>query len=291
MAYREHDMKKKLSPVIRQNLRHLKSILKIKPMFLVALFFTSGLGILYNPNAVYAGIENDLYLFAQSFTWKEFLGNATLLEESGPLYGFGCSGKLGGDISQPFAFHYKVEGFMGYIDYDGQTQTGTPLTSDTRYLGFKTELGGGWNIFAGESGFSFEPFAGLGYRWWLRDITDSSSGIGYGYEEIWRSYYGRLGIRGEKESSGQFKIFMEAAAIIPFYNENVVNLEDFGLGTVTVEPGNVISLWAEAGLKFKKFRFSVFYEGLRFSESDIQEGFYQPKSEADIYGVNMGFTF
>jgi len=266
---------------------------KIRYMFLAVLFFIGVSGIFYNPQPVYAGIEKNLYFVAESFTWKEFLGNETLLKESGPLYGFGFSGKVGGDISQPLAFHYKVEGFIGYINYDGQTQTGIPITSDTRYFGFKTELGGGWNIFAGESGFSFEPFAGLGHRWWLRDITDSSSGIGSGYEEVWRSYYGRLGIRGEKESSDRFKIFIEAAVIIPFYTENRVYLNDFSLEDVKVEPGNETSFWAEAGLKFKKFRLSVFYEGLRFSESDKVGPFriFQPESEADIFGANIGFTF
>jgi len=286
-------MKKKLSPVIRQNLRHFKSILKMNTMFLAALFFISGSCIFCNPHTVYAANENNLYFVVESFTWKEFLGNETLLKESGPLYGFGFSGKVGGNISQPLAFHYKVEGFIGYINYDGQTQTGIPITSDTRYFGFKTELGGGWNIFAGESGFSFEPFAGLGHRWWLRDITDSSNGIGSGYEEVWRSYYSRVGIRGEKESSDRFKIFIEAAAIIPFYTENRVYLNDFSFEDVKVEPGNEMSFWAETGLKFKKFRLSLFYEGLRFSESDKVGSLrlFQPKSEADIYGANVCFTF
>ncbi|MFO7559481.1 MAG: hypothetical protein R6X10_11680 [Desulfobacterales bacterium] len=285
-------MKKQPCSAVHQNPGYPKSILKTVVILLVSLFFISGLGMLFVPQPA-SGNEKNLYVLAESFTWKEFSGNETLLKESGPRYGIGFSGNVGGNPSQPFAFHYKVEGYFGYIEYDGQTQDGTPVTTDTRYLGLKTELGLGWKIFIGESGFSFEPLAGLGYRWWLRDITDAGSGVGLGYEEMWRSYYGRLGLRGEKSISDQFKMFMEAAAIIPFYNQNMVNLGWFGLGKITVEPGNENSFCAEAGFKFKKLRFSVFYEGLRFSESD-KEGlfqFYQPESEADSYGVTIGLAF
>ncbi len=282
-----------LAAAVRLNPAYLKPILKTNILFLAVLCFIFCFDIFFNLHTAFADTENNLYFTAKSFTWKEFLSNETLLKESGPLYGFGFSGKVGGSISRPIAFHYKIEGFTGYIDYDGQTQERIPITTDTRYIGLKTEIGGGWKIFAGQSGFSFEPIAGFGYRWWLRDITDSSSGIGSGYEEMWRSYYGRLGIRGEKISSDEFKIFIEAAAIIPLYNENKVYLSDFGLGTVTVEPGNKNSLWVEVGMKSKKLSVSVFYEGLRFSESDNvgHFQFFQPESEADIYGVNIGFTF
>lgn len=292
MDKRKQDMNKQPRSVVQQNPGCQKSILETPVILLVLLFFISGLGMLFVPQPA-SGNENNLYLLAESFTWKEFSGNETLLEESGPRYGLGFSGNVGRKESQPHAFHYKVEGYFGYIDYDGQTQEGTPVTTDTRYFGMKTELGLGSKIYIGESGFSFEHIASLGYRWWLRDITDASSGVGLGYEEFWQSYYGRLGLRGEKSFSEQFKMFMEAAVIAPFYNQNTVDLGDFGLGTITVEPGNETSFCAEAGFRFKKLRFSIFYEGLRFSESD-KEGvlqFYQPESEADSYGVTIGLTF
>jgi hypothetical protein len=292
MGERKQDMKKQTGASVWLNRKNLKSTLGTTVIYLVSLFVISGLGILCIPQPA-SGTENNLYLMAENFTWKEFSGDETLLEESGPICGLGFSGNVGGKPAQPFAFHYKAEGYFGYIDYDGRTQEGDPVKTDTRYLGLKTELGLGYKIFIGESGFSFEPLGGFGYRWWMRDITDSSRGVGLGYEEFWQSYYGRLGLRGEKSFSEQFNIFIEAAAIIPFYNQNTVDLSEFDLGTITVEPGNETSFCAEAGFIFKKLRLSVFYEGLRFSESD-KEGllrFYQPKSEADSYGATIGLAF
>jgi len=284
-------MKRSVCAVIQENPKNQKSILNATVVFL-GLICICGSGMLCFPHAA-SGTENSIYVSAESFTWKEFSDTQKLLEESGPLCGLEFSGNVGGNPSRPLAFHYKGKVFLGYIDYDGQTQDGTPMTTDTRYLGVKTEGGIGWKIFLGESGFSLEPLAGLGYRWWIRDITDSSSGGGYGYEEIWSSYYGRMGVRGAKRFSGPFEMFVEAAVIAPFYNQNIVDLSEFGFGTVTVEPGNETSNWAEAGFTFKKLRFSVFYEGLRFSESE-KEGlyrFYQPESEADSYGATIGLTF
>lgn len=259
-------------------------VLMVIPVFLMLLFL---------PAVTMAAFEYDLYFIAESFTWKEFLDGSRLLKESGPLYGLAFTAKGGGDISKPLTFRFKGEGFLGTVDYDGQTQAGTPVTTDTDYIGFKTELDGGWKFFVGENGSSFEPFIGLGGRWWKRDIQSTSSAIGV--EENWSSYYGRLGIRGENVNSKNLNLFLELAAILPFKNENEVDLSTFGLGQVTVEPGNETSFCAEVGIKFRKLRVSVFYESLRFSESDPEhEGPFliiQPESKADIYGANMGVAF
>jgi hypothetical protein len=246
--------------------------------------------LLFLSNATIAASEYDFYFLVESFTWEEFSGSSRLLEESGPLYGIGFTAK-DDEIYEPLTLKFKGEGFFGSVDYDGQTQGGTPVTTDTDYVGFKAEIDGGWKFPIGEAGSSFEPFAGLGGRWWKRDIQSTSSAIGL--EEDWSSYYGRLGIRGENISPNQLIIFIEVAAILPFKNENEVDFSSIGIGQVTVEPENETSLWAEAGIKFKKLRVSVFYEGLRFAESDKVGPFlvFQPESKADIYGANIGYVF
>lgn len=262
-------------------------------IFFILMTITIFLVLLFLPNVTIAALKNDLYFIVESFTWEESLDGETLLEESGLLYGLAFTAKGGGDIYMPLTFKFKGEGFLGTVDYDGQTQEGTPLTTDTDYVGFKAEIDGGWKLFVGENGSSFEPFMGLGGKWWNRDIQ--STGSAFGIEENWSSYYGRLGIRGENVNSNQLKLFIELAAILPFKNENEVDLSSFGIGQVTVEPGNETSFWAEAGIKFRQLRLSIFYEGLRFSESD-PEGLgpfliFQPESEADIYGANIGVAF
>jgi hypothetical protein len=60
---------------------------------------------------------------------------------------------------------------------------------------------------------------------------------------------------------------------------------------VTVKPGGRWSAFAELGAQYKWFRPSVFYEGFRYSDSPPSKGLFQPKSDSDIIGVNLGFAF
>jgi hypothetical protein len=86
---------------------------------------------------------------------------------------------------------------------------------------------------------------------------------------------------------------------LPISNKETA--EDVGcfLGScqdVDLEPGKETSYYAEAGVKYMMFKAVIFYEGLRFSESDAEPiggGFavLQPESEADIYGINLGWSF
>lgn len=262
---------------------------KIKHSFIAAIVFVFGLGLFSEP-AIAAATETDIYLKIESFTWKEYDSGSQLLKESGPIYGLGVSAKS--DIAKSLTLKAKGELFGGSIDYDGQTQAGTPVKTDTDYFGFKGEVDGGWKIIEKEES-SFEPFVGLGVRRWTRDIQSTGSVIGY--EETWTSIYARLGIRGDHTYPNKLKVFAEAAVKLPIDNENEIDWSSFGVGDVTVEPGNKASFFAEAGLKWKKFKSSIFYEGMRFSKSDIVTvsgiSIYQPESEADIFGANVGMSF
>ena len=228
----------------------------------------------------------DVYLKVESFTWKEFNDNGTqLLKESGPIYGIGFSGKS--DTAKALTFKSKGEIFGGSIDYDGQTQAGDPVKTDTNYFGMKVEGDLGWKFMAAEKS-SLEPFAGLGWRWWRRDIQSTDTAIGV--EELWSSIYARLGIRGDLAFSDKMKAFAEGGVKLPIYNQNKVDIY-----AVTLEPGNEASIFAEAGLRWAMLKVSVFYEGMRFSKSDPVSGsgviVWQPESRADIYGVNVGVAF
>jgi hypothetical protein len=246
--------------------------------------------VLFSTPAI-ATNEFDVYLKAESFTWKEFNDSgARLLKESGPIYGVGLSVKSD-DIYKLLTLKAKGELFGGSVDYDGQTQAGTPVKTDTDYLGFKIETDGGWKFILKEKS-SLEPFAGLGFRWWIRDLKSTSSAIGY--EEKWWSFYARLGIHGDHIFSNQLKAFVNAGVKLPIHNENKADLRVIGLSTVTLEPGKEASVFAELGLKWKMLKASVFYEDMRFSKSDIvrigSAQVWQPESKADIFGLNVGLA-
>jgi len=232
----------------------------------------------------------DIYAQVQSFTWKEFAKGSRLLKESGPIYG------VGGSVIFPirqFALKARGEIFGGSVDYEGETWGGEPVQTDSNYFGFKLEGDFGW-VFHVTEGSSLEPFAGLGYRWWLRDLESTHEATGY--LENWSSLYLRLGGRGDYSFWKSLNAFAEASLKFPIYNENTAYLGDVGLEDVTLNPGRRPWFFAEAGIKYALFRMSVFYEGMRFSRSrvvaiDDEWGVYQPKSTADIFGVNLGVSF
>lgn len=267
----------------------MKSKNEIKYSFIAMIFIVFALGF-FCESAVAVTNETDIYFKIESFTWKEYEdGGSQLLKESGPIYGLGASTKL--DIIKSLTLKFKSELFGESIEYDGQTWAGTPVKTYTDYFGFKVE-GDIGRIFMMTEKSSLEPFAGLGYRWWLRDIQNSSNSIGY--EETWWSSYARLGIRSNHIFSDQLNAFAEAGVKFPMNTENEADLSVLGFSTVTLEPGNETSFFAEAGLKREKLKFSIFYEGMRFSKSSLDNNynaFYQPESKADIFGVNIGIVF
>ncbi|MFP3980387.1 MAG: hypothetical protein ACLFUY_03255 [Desulfobacterales bacterium] len=245
----------------------------------------------------FAAAQFEAYGKIEHFTWNEYVSGEELLEESGPIYGAGGSVRL--PITQIVSAKFRGELFGGRVDYDGQTTPGEyPLSSDTDYAGIKLEADVGVDLVAGEKS-ELGPFAGFGARVWQRDIQgnffwnpdDQKTEYARGVTERWRNYYARAGINGAHAFSSRLEAFVTAGVKIPIYTENEAELTDSVF--ISLEPGNRLSGFAEAGLEIGMVKVSIFYEGLRFSESDrLAFGdYYQPKSEADIFGINAGVTF
>jgi hypothetical protein len=246
------------------------------------------------------GLE-ELYVYPsiQYFTWKEFHGGSRLLRETGPLYGAGAAATLENpvlDENNYLTLNARVELFGNVVDYDGQTQAPNPLPVKTEvtYFGTKGEIGVGWRHAFGP--FYLEPFGGTGIRWWHRDIhgtmTADANGNAVsvqGYVEEWLSGYARAGLRSGYIVSKNFRVFAEAGAKYPFYTENRADYPD--AGSVTVKPRGELSAFAELGALYKWFRPCIFYEGFRYSKSPIVNGLFQPDSEGDIIGVQLGVSF
>ncbi|MCF8035494.1 MAG: hypothetical protein K9K62_01350 [Desulfobacteraceae bacterium] len=271
----------------------------------IAAFFAVVFSLIAMPLAAFgsdtgfAAAEFEAYGKIEHFTWNEYVNGEQLLEESGPIYGAGGSVRL--PITQIVTAKFRGELFGGKIDYDGQTILGNyPLTSDTDYAGVKLEADVGMDLVPGEKS-EIGPFGGFGARLWQRDIQGNTfwnpdsqtTEYARGAAERWRNYYARAGINGAHAFSRRLEVFVTAGVKIPIYTENEAELTDSVF--ITLEPGNRVSGFAETGLEIGMVKLSIFYEGLRFSESDrVAFGnsyYYQPKSEADIFGINAGVTF
>jgi hypothetical protein len=245
------------------------------------------------------------YPALQYFTWEESLGGRRLVHEQGVLYSAGAAVAV--DLLQTAAGALTLRGkgelFGGMVDYDGQTQRGLPVNTDVSYVGTRAEGALGWAVPLARS--RLEPFAGLGYRWWLRDIhdattTDPSRSEALGYMEHWESAYTKLGMAVSHRLGREWRLFAEAGGKYPFYNANTIHLEiETAPHTVVVNP--VVkptprwSAFAELGARYRRFRLAFFYEGYRVGQSPVRHigplGLFQPQSKEDLVGVSLAWCF
>ena len=233
------------------------------------------------------------YFSAQYFTWEEYSEGRRLLKESGPLF---SAGVLAGFTTRSsWTLRGKGEFFGGQVGYDGETQGPTviPVQTDVTYLGTRQELDLGYRVHSGA--LRIESFGGVGARWWLRALQDTST-AGQpvsGYSEWWRTAYGRLGARARYFQPSGLTCFAEGGAKYPFYNANSISFASSGVSTF--HPGGKWSGFAESGVSWRRLKATLYYEGFRFSRSSNvsvgNEQFFQPESSADIFGLSLGWAF
>ncbi len=247
--------------------------------------------------------EKNVYLAVENFGWKEFDDdNSRIVKESGTLVGVGFM------YQKEFANHVTLrpaaEVFGGPVDYDGtacdiNTRVCQPATTTVDYFGLKLQGDVGRRFDSERGRYRYiEPFGGLGMRIWDRNINNGTAADGSataGYLERWITLHARLGVRGGIDISDRTNLFAEAGLKLPLYNENTAYQNIVGRD-VTVKPGKQVSVFAEAGMKISRFKASLFYDGLRFSRSDVVDvggglGFLQPRSTNDIYGLKLGAVF
>ena len=237
------------------------------------------------------------------FHWQESVEGQQILTEQGPLYG--VDGTIALDLLKTeqagaLTLKAKVGVFGGLVYYDGQTQAphNLPVKTDVIYIGSKEEIALGWAIPLGDS--YLEPFAGFGYRWWMRDLQDSTTRNGTsvvkvsGSTEVWESAYTKLGAVLSLPLTKDWRIFVEGGGKYPFYNRNSSDVA--GYGDLTVSPEPRWSAFAELGARSKTLRPALFYEGYRTGQSPIVRissttGVYQPKSDEDVVGVSFSYCF
>jgi hypothetical protein len=251
-----------------------------------------------------------------AYRWVEDLESIEV-KESGPVFQFGgyVSGfpYLSGSPSESAAamtLRGDLRVLVGQVDYDGFNQdlgTGalTPTTTDTTYLGITPEASIGLRQGV-ESGY-LEPFIGLGYRWWWRDIGGDT-----GYPEYYNLIYSRLGLRIEHGLSGNLKLHSTFSVDPVLWARETIDLTesaffDSGGALVqgqrfTVENGLRPGWTIEVGLRQAKVDLTGYWQAVRLDESNsvtcydsvdptARRSCFQPESHQDIFGLRVGLAF
>ncbi len=236
----------------------------------------------------------------QDYKWSEYLENGSkLLEETGFFYtlafDFESLGKYAG-WRKYVGWRSGVNLFLGQVDYDGQTWSKLPVKTDVLYIGTKMYLDA-VPTYRFDFGLRVKGFAGIGGRWWLRDLDDTKTGAGdsvKGSKEWWWCVYGRLGTGADYSILRDLDIFTEVGVKIPITARNNANLYVKGASRARLEPEQDISAFGDIGIRWKELAVKFSYDSLRFDRSDkVTAGtleLYQPKSKADIYSLEVSWS-
>lgn len=276
-------------------------------------------GVVVSASALPAwAIEYRLQGDVAAYRWVEDLGQ-TEVKESGPVFQLGgyVSGfpYISGSPSESTAvmtLRGDLRLLVGRVEFETFNQdlvTGAlaPLTTHSTYLGTTQE--GTIGLHQGvESGY-LEPFIGLGYRWWLRDIGGDT-----GYREYYRLLYGRVGLRTE-HGLGKTTKFRTVFSVDPLlwaretidFSDSAFNDPTFGGVLVvgqrfTVENGLRPGWTIEMGFRQAHIDVTGYWQAVRLGESDLVVGydsaipaarrfFRQPESHQDILGLRVGVEF
>lgn len=235
----------------------------------------------------------EVYVQLHQFNWVERdQDDQKLLEESGPLLGFGLSAAR--PVGPALTWLNRGEGFLGEVDYDGANLLLEPVRTTTAYYGLKGETELRWTL-AAPGAWNSGPLGGLSTRAWLRQL-DHSERNSNGYDEAWWLVYGRAGWFAEYAAAADTRWFAEGALRLPVYNYAKYSLtgadED---RQVAVEPGRELSYEAAAGLRKAGWTVALTYEDFSFGRSDPEAlppfEIFQPASEGRVLSLRVGLLF
>jgi hypothetical protein len=228
------------------------------------------------------------------FSWREYDGSDKLLEETGLRHFVGLDAASVPASNWVYGLRSRV--YLGRVAYDGQTQSGTPHTTDTDYLGWTAELDfthrftstvaapGSWGL-----------TLSVGYDSWLRSLRDNA-GVS-GYDERYDVGFGRLGA----VYSGGNGWSVQGGVKLPFYTSESVGLTRIGFDSdPTLKPKPDYSLYATVSYRLNsRWDIGGYYDSYRFRASDSAlvtgdgslYSVYQPKSQQDTVGFYLNFRF
>lgn len=240
--------------------------------------------------------EIDIAGGVEYFQWEEFSDTGgKYLDETGPRYFVQVVGT--NRLDREWSIDFGGRFYSGTVDYDGGTTSGVPLTTDTDYNGFRTELGFTRQVAAGGSpgGGNWHIRFALGLEQWRRSLQDTALSNGTpvsGYVERYASRYAKVGASYHRE--GRWSLGIGAKA--PFYTSEEISDYPGVAGTLTLEPEGQLSLYADVDMAISEaWRVALGYDSYRFAQSDkVRVGsnlFWQPESTQDTLSIALHYRF
>jgi len=230
----------------------------------------------------------------RSFTWGEYNSDLTQnLEETGLLYSGGITSKI--KFTRRLDLYLKFGGdyYSGLIDYDGflMNPDGTtePYKTKTKYGGMKAFLNVGYDVYAADQ-FIIGPECGVQYERWVRDI---GNGDPHGYDEVYDLLLVDFGCNFMYQFSRTANIYLSALGEYPLLTAESIDLAARGQGgpaDIKLKPLPNIGMNVELGATTYGIFLSFYLDYRLFSRSAFDKGYFQPRSDRTIVGMNLGYT-
>ena len=239
-----------------------------------------------------------VYLEAHYYTWREFAQDgAQLLRESGPRPALGI--RLD-NFSRPdggWLLGLAASAYGATVDYAGQTLSGTPFDTRTRYSGNTVEATVGYRVADRRLRHRLDLVAALGLDRWARDIQSGTTAGGVpvsGYREDYEVRYGRLGVgaalRGDGwqgRAQGGVKAVFDVTEDVPAFQ---VRLAPEGRSStyffLELGPADGDSL---------RWSITLFYDSFLLDDSPVESStignVYQPRSRMELWGTRFTYFF
>lgn len=242
------------------------------------------------PAATLQATEIEISAGAEYLRWEEVRdGGGTLREESGLRQFVGIVGTNRIDPVWSVDFGGRVQ--SATVDYDGESQQGSEVSSQSDHRGYYLELGLQRLLSPMQSRQSKRwllRFA-LGHERWRRGVQDArltDDTLEEGYVQRFATNYATLAARHERVGLWGF----EAGVRFPFNSRSDLSPagEDY-----STKPEGELSLFAGMQVVLAaNWQLALGYDGYRFARSDSDEaGRYQPESSQDSVSATLRYRF
>ena len=263
------------------------------------LIITILLFITFPIQAQWSENTSEMYLSASllDFTYKEFDDAGALLDrEDGLIPGFMLGYKQQrNDVFTELSFSYHGTD----IKYDGQTQSGTPITtrSDADIYELQLKVG---SRYRAANNYKYHVYGGIGYHFWQRNIRSTATALGI-YEEYDWSYLmlgAKFPLMQTVDSTLDFDIqYTRMISANIFVQLSPLGADDVNLALGKENSYRFSLPWRVKTQKSSIWVIEPYYEFWEIGKSEIKPitaggtptGFivWEPRSETNNVGINL----